>query len=289
MIRLTSASLVVDILDPAAPADAAHLGARFCHGGFIWQISLRSHDGQLTPLLSGPEFPASSPDPFNGQGLPESFRHRTRDGSPLTWDSAGTAGVALGAGHLVLNDAGQPILTERCHWQVESSAHTATFHTRHATAGYACELTRRLTLADCELCSTSTLTNTAPTPLALQWFAHPFWPLTHGTARIALPAGTSVAPNPGFAIAPDGALTFLRPFVSPEDSQFCLLALPSRQPLSLSLSHPVLSRVTFATSFAPDECPVWANARTVSVEPYLTLQLSPGESRTWEVRHGFQP
>ena len=63
--------------------------------------------------------------------------------------------------------------------------------------------------------------------------------------------------------------------------------MPPGRPLALTLDHPSLARVEFAASFAPDECPVWANARTVSVEPYLTLDLAPGETRHWELRHTF--
>lgn len=295
MFRLTSASLAVDLLDPAHSADAAHLGARFCHGGFIWQIFQRGPADTLTPLLSGPEYPSPTPDPFNAQGLPESFRHRTRAGIPLTWNAPGTHGVALGAGELTVDATGQVALPRPCSWLVRCAAHEAIFRTQHAAAGFAYELTRRITVIGTEVISASQLTNLAATPLALEWFAHPFWPLTAGSARIALPAGTTLPTNPGFTVAPDGTLTFQRPFVTPDDSQFALLslpglpALPSTPSLSLSLDHPTLSRVEFSTSFFPSECPVWANARTVSVEPYLNLELTPGEIREWHVRHAFHP
>ncbi len=293
MFRLTSASLAVDLLDPSHPSDAAHLGARFCHGGFIWQIFQRGPSDTLTPLLSGPEYPSPTPDPFNAQGLPESFRHRTRGGAPLTWNVPGTHGVALGAGELTLDAAGQVALHRPCTWLVTRTDHEATFRTQHAAAGFAYELTRRITVIGTEVISASHLTNVAASPLALEWFAHPFWPLTKGSARIALPAGTTLPANPGFTVAPDGTLAFQRPFLTPDDSQFALLSLPSLSTLpstpslSLSLDHPTISRVDFSTSFAPTECPVWANARTVSVEPYLALHLGPGESRAWQVLHAF--
>ena len=92
--------------------------------------------------------------------------------------------------------------------------------------------------------------------------------------------------NPGFAIA-GGTLIFKRAFVAKDDNQFALLARPRGRELTVSIDHPKLARVTFATSFVPDECPAWANAHTVSVEPYLTLRLAPGETRHWHVRHGF--
>jgi hypothetical protein len=57
----------------------------------------------------------------------------------------------------------------------------------------------------------------------------------------------------------------------------------------VAIDHPVLPGVGFSTDFVPDECPVWANARTVSVEPYLNLGIPPGETRHWSVEHRFLP
>ena len=60
MIRLANAELALDLLDPDDPADAARLGARYCAGGYVWQV----HDRKLGPLLSGPEFPKPDPTAF---------------------------------------------------------------------------------------------------------------------------------------------------------------------------------------------------------------------------------
>ena len=286
MLHLANSALRVDLLDPSDATDATRLGARFCHGGFIWQIHDLSRGSPL-PLVSGPEYPSPAPIPFNAQGLPESFRHRTRDGTPLTWNPAGTHGLAIGAGTVTADAAGNVTLTEPCRWVITSATDTLLFLTRHAAAGFACELTRKIELRDRTIISTSHLTNVGETPLALEWFAHPFWPLTQHRARISLPPGTALSENPGFVLDTEGTLTFRRDFTAPDDSQFSLLTLPSGRALSLSLDHPALPRVTFATSFAPDECPVWANAHTVPVEPYLTLRLAPGESREWHIRHSF--
>ena len=94
--------------------------------------------------------------------------------------------------------------------------------------------------------------------------------------------------NPGFAIAADGTLTFKRAFVAEADNQFALLTLPRDRELTVAVDHPKFARVTFASSFVPRECPAWANLRTASVEPYLALNLAPGETRHWHVRHGFE-
>ncbi len=281
MFHLANRELRVDVLDPAA--EAARLGPRYCWGGYIWQV----HDRAAGPLLTGPEWPNPTPLAFNGQGLPESFRHRTREGAPLTWQ--GNRGVALGAGALSADAAGGVTLEAPSDWIITSDGDDALiFRTHHAAAGFACELERRIELSDRTVTSATRLTNRGDVPLVLQWFAHPFWALTNGRAAVALPAGTTIPENPGFVVATDGSLTFQRPFVAPTDDQFALLTLPPGRELTLTLDHPCLARVTFATSFVPTECPVWANAHTISVEPYLAIDLAPGETRTWHVRHGFE-
>jgi hypothetical protein len=289
MLQLENRDLRVDLLDPANPADVARQGWRYCWGGYIWQVT----DHQRGPLLSGPEFPKADPSTFNGQGLPESFRHTRRDTQTrLTW--TGDTGLALGAGTLAANpDPSAPVsesvrVIAPCSWQIAATPDHYIFQTQQTAAGFSSELTRRIELRDRTISSYSWLTNRGATPLTLQWFPHPFWALTAGRARITLPAGTTIPENPGFAVAADGVLTFKRPFVAAGDSQFALLSLPSGRELTLAIDHPQLARITFATSFTPDECPVWANAHTISVEPYLNLSLAPGETRAWHVRHGFE-
>ncbi len=281
MLTLADAGLRVDVLDPSASEELPRQGLRFCRGGYIWQI----HDDRLGALLSGPEYPAPAPIPFNGQGLPESFRHRTREGRPLTWRDG--EGLAPGIGRLGLDARGEPVLVAPCAWTITALPGQLVFQTRDAGAGLDYELTRQLELRDRVLHSRNQLTNTGRRALQLQWFAHPFWPLREGQARLQLPAGARLAENPGFTVDPTGTLSFHRPFRTAEDQQFALLELPSALPLTLTLDHPQLPRVEFGTSFAPDECPVWANARTISVEPYLTLDLAPGATRHWELRHAF--
>lgn len=282
MVHLENTSLRIELLDPADPADAARQGSRYCWGGYIWQV----HDAQRGPLLSGPEFPKPDPTAFNGQGLPESFRHRTRDGTPLTW--SGDTGLAPGIGILGAAANNTAVIREPCRWTVSRFPGHLVFQTRQAAAGLAYELTRKVELREWSLGSYNQLTNVGERPLVLQWFAHPFWPLNGNRARIVLPPGTTVPDNPGFALAADGTLTFKRPFVREDDNHFALLTPPPGRPLTLTLDHPTLARIRFETSFAPDECPVWANAHTVSVEPYLDLRLAPGETRHWHLHHGFE-
>lgn len=110
MLSLANRTLRVELLDPAD--DAARRGPRYCRGGYIWQV----HDATRGPLVSGPEFPHPAPTPFNGQGLPESLRHRTRDGRPLTW--RGSEGLGIGIGRLAAGNGNEVRLEEPCAWTV---------------------------------------------------------------------------------------------------------------------------------------------------------------------------
>lgn len=289
MLQLANRDLRVDLLDPREPADIARQGWRYCWGGYVWQVT----DAQRGPLLSGPEFPKADPSAFNGQGLPESFRHARRDTlDRLTWKD--DVGLALGAGILAANPGASGPgpdsvrLVAPCDWRVTTNPDHITFHTQHSAAGFVYDLTRTIELRGRTLDSRTQLTNHGSARLTLQWFSHPFWALTAGRARITLPPGTTIPENPGFHVNAEGVLTFKRPFVTADDNQFALLSLPPGRELNLTVNHPQLARITFATSFVPDECPVWANAHTISVEPYLNLALAPGETRHWHVRHGFE-
>src|SRR6476661_8464504 len=113
MFELSNRALRVEVLDPVA--DSARLGPRYAWGGYVWQV----HDRVAGPLLSGPEWPDTAPSAFNGQGLPESFRHRTLEGKPLTW--RGEAGVALGAGELRADAFGNATVITPCEWSHETS------------------------------------------------------------------------------------------------------------------------------------------------------------------------
>jgi hypothetical protein len=48
-----------------------------------------------------------------------------------------------------------------------------------------------------------------------------------------------------------------------------------------------LASVRFSTDFAPFKCVLWANGNTLSYEPYLALDLAPGQSREWTLTYEF--
>jgi len=277
MLEVSNGELRVEFLDPET--DRAHLGPRFAWGGYIWQV----HDRTAGPLLTGPEWPSPTPLPFNGQGAPESFRHRTRGGAPLTWN--GPRGVACGAGEIA-EDGGALRVVTPCAWSATQFSCGARWRTRQAAAGFDYQLERTVELFGRELRSTSRLTNHGGAPLALEWFVHPFFALTDGRIALDLPPGATLPENPGFALAA-GRFTQKRVFQGLHDGQFELLGLPAGEPLRCRLSHPTLTHVDFATSFVPSECPVWGNGHTFSIEPYLAATLAPGATLEWHLRYGF--
>lgn len=278
MLTLANTDLRVELLDPAT--DRARLGPRFCWGGYVWQV----HDATAGPLLAGPEWPKPDPIAWNGQGLPESFRHRTRDGRQLTW--SGPQGVALGAGELAVNAAGEVEVVRPCAWTITPAVDRMVFQTRQQAAGFDYSLLRKIELTGRTVLSVSQLTNHGAAPLTLEWFAHPFFALTDGLIQAEVPAGSRLTDNPGFAL--DGrTLLQKRRFADEKDGQLEHLHLPPGKNLSVQLRHPVARTVDFETSFAPGECLVWGNSNTFSIEPYQTLVLAPGQTRQWSLRYTF--
>ncbi|MEO6005091.1 MAG: hypothetical protein ABIZ04_08125 [Opitutus sp.] len=278
MFHLANAELSVDLVDPAR--EQTLLGTRFCTGGFVWQVT----DAAVGPLLTGPQWPNPSPDPFDSQGLPESFRHRTRDGRPLTWH--GPRGVALGIGELETDASGAVKVVAPCEWTVARRDAQVRFETRQNAAGFVYELVRTITLDGRALTSTSTLTNHGEAPLLLEWFAHPFFALNNGRATVTVPAESRLADNPGFLLS-GNVLTQKRRFEHYKDGHMDFLHLPPKLSPTFRVDHPALQSITLTASFAPSECLIWGNNVTFSIEPYQTLILAPGETREWNLRYDF--
>lgn len=279
MLSIAHAGLRVDLLDPTA--EAYHLGERFCAGGYIWQV----HDERAGPLLSGPEGPEPRPDPFNGHGLPESFRDRSRRGEKWLWQ--GDEALAPGAGTLRRTPDGVT-LVEPCVWHLDVQPTHAEFRTRHAAAGFACEVERTVALTGRTLRSRSRITNHGDHTMRFEWFAHPFFALdAAGAMRVRLPATASLPPDTGFELD-HGTLQPSRRYIGKDDGAFALLEGVTGEPLQVTVSHPRLPEgIVFRTDFPLSECPIWVNGFTFSIEPYQVLTIAPGEAMTWELTYTF--
>lgn len=281
MLTLANDSLSVELLDPADPADRLRQGTRYCWGGYVWQV----HDRAAGPLLAGPEWPHDRPTPFNGQGLPESFRHAAfGTGRPLILKER--RGFIIGIGDVAPNMAGELAVTEPCTWSITALSGALEFCTAQVGNGHACQLTRRIALEGRTLVSASQLTNTGSGPLPLHWFAHPFFALTDRLLTCDLPAGWGLDENVGYALDANNRLSFKRRFLHRDDGHFEPLRIGAA-PFRVTLSHPALTGLVMAADFTPDFCPVWGNSNTWSVEPYLQTEVAPGATRAWMLRYEF--
>jgi len=276
MLSIESDQLIAEILDPSTNRD--RLGTRYCAGGYVWQVRSRISG----PLFTGPQWPSPTPTTFNGQGLPESFRHHSRNGRSLTWN--GDRGIALGIGELARSSAGEIELVSPCVWSNNRDASRVDFHTEHAAAGFHYDLVRTVQLSGRSLTSTSQLTNLSEAPLELEWFAHPFFALSDRLIEVRLPEQTRLAENPGFSLA-GRELRLKRRFEHERDGHMDLLHLPAGAHLDATLSHPRLEFVQVSTDFPPSETVIWGNDATFSIEPYRSIRLAHGETQSWSISY----
>lgn len=282
MLTLKNSALDAALLDPADAVDRARLGTRYCWGGYVWQVT----DPAAGPLLAGPEWPEAEPIPFNGQGLPESFRHaELGTNRPLILENG--RGFIIGVGDVAPGADKELAVIEPCRWTVTRSDRALEFCTSQSGEGYACQLTRRISLEGRTLTSATALSNTGSRPLPLHWFAHPFFALKDRLLTCELPASWQMATNGGYELDASHRLSFKRKFRHKDDGHFEQLKIGRDTPLRAAVSHPVLTHVVLTTDFVPDMCPIWGNSNTWSIEPYLTTDLAPGAQRTWSLRYDF--
>jgi hypothetical protein len=281
MITLGNNELDIDIIDPRNAAERPRLGCRFAHGGLVWQV----RDREAGALLSGPEWPEHNPSPFNAQGLAESFRHRTRDLKPCTWRDG--VGVAIGCGRIAKASGGGVVMTGACRWEIETRGDAVFFSTGDVFAGFDYALVRVVRLSGRVLTLESRLTNRGAAALVLEWFAHPFFEYTDGGMCACLPREVGMAENPGFVMS-DGMLRLKRRFCGVSDGHMEVVPWPGGVKCVFTVDHPRLSGIkNELMGVEPFECVIWGNGNTFSIEPYVRLELAPGQTRIFSMRHAF--
>lgn len=276
MHRLTNEQLTLQVLDPVTDED--RLGTRYVSGCYVYQVT----DTNLGDLLSGPAFPAHRPPVFDGQGMPEAFRN------PL----GPVDGRQLVIGNSIIEEERDPAqmntwrVHERCEWEVERDATQFQMSTRQALGDWSLRLERRLVLNERTVLTETRLTNDGTASLPLVWYAHPFlpWPADDVCCSFSFP--TSLPDNPGFAVDGDGQI--LR--IATHDwtaGQFVQIEGCAGHQMRARYHHPVTGQLLVASDFDLSQMPIWGNACTVSFEPFIERQLSPGTTVSWSLVYTF--
>ncbi len=284
MLTLTSEhGLRVELLDPRT--DVPRLGARYCSGGYIWQVWDERHGA----LFAGPCFPDPEPPPFDGQGAPEVFeialgQHEARLGDDVYVIGVGRVRRESSARPFHVRD--NPNVVERTPWEIaESAPNTLRFRASASFGEFALALERTVSLAGRTLHSATTLRNDGQRELPLRWFAHPFFPWAgercfRSSLELALPDGAAlVEAADGFVARRPGSDWTRGNYVVPR------VALGGE--LDVAQCHPTLERVRVRCRFPLGGLALWGNARTFSFEPFLQTNVGAGGFAAWSLTYEF--
>lgn len=281
MLTIRNESLEACVLDPVA--DRARMGGRYCWGGYCNRI----RDAEGRELMSGPEFP-ELPSAFNGEGIPEVFRFENKvEQSFLTFDESGH-GLIIGCGlaHIDLEKwSSMGEVTEPCEWQIEHEDARIRMRTQHAYSNWSYRLTRVLRLEGRTLYSETVLENTGKA-FTLQWYAHPFFPLIDGLCACRFAVKTAVCEETGYCCREDGWIEMRTGYDWQKGCFEWLRREPGRK-LDAEIRHPLCGSVRMRGDFPVDTMPVWANAHTLSIEPYLKKKMAAGERYSWSLKYEF--
>jgi hypothetical protein len=283
VLTLASEGLHVEILDPRA--DTERLGARYCSGGYIWQVE----DERLGPLLAGPCFPAPQPPVFDGQGAPEVFELALGQHAAKLGDEVYVIGVGRVRRESVVRPfhvRDNPTVTERAAWAVSEPAPNALSFVTSATFGdFALVLERELALAGRTLRSRSLVRNVGVRELPLRWFAHPFFPwageqLLESSLELALPADAALVEVGEGCVSRRAGSDWSR-------GHYVLPRVALGGALRVSAWHPTRGRVRVECGFPLGGLALWGNERTWSFEPFYQTIVAPGAEARWQIAYGF--
>jgi hypothetical protein len=271
MYQLTSDTLTVSILDPAA--DQERFGTRYCTGGYIYQVT----DSRHGELLSGPTYPDSF-NWFDGQGIPDAFNL-----SPLR-EPASEDGTALivGVGRC---DLRANRVLEFCSWEVREAPQAIRMVTEQRFQGFALELERGVELRERTLRSAAWLRNTGRNIIPVRWFPHPFFPQPEGDELCRVNFPVRLPEDASYTVAESGFIA--RTGWPWDDGRFQPLGHDARSNLVVLQKHPSLGLVAATCSYIPSFFPIWGNPRTFSWEPYLERTVAPGEELAWSIDYDF--
>jgi hypothetical protein len=285
VLTLADGALTAHVLDPAS--DGERLGARYCSGGYVWQVT----DARHGEVFSGPCFPAAEPPPFDGQGAPEVFELALGQHEAALGDEVYVMGVGRVRRESPVRPfhvRDNPLVTERAVWDVASPApHALRFRTHALFRDFALELERRLELRGSArtLTSSTLVTNLGARALPLRWFAHPFFPWAGErggrlSLEYALPDGAALVTDAdGFLARRAGSDWSRGHYVLPR------VALGGE--LVVEQCHPRLGLVEVRCGFPLGGLALWGNERTFSFEPFFQTILEPGAEARFGLVYAF--
>lgn len=270
MLSLNNAYLNLAVLDPAA--NQSRFGARYCTGGYIFQIIDQRHGD----LLSGPTYPYAF-NWFDGQGFPDSFRTHLTD--PHDQNNPLELGIGIG----LVNKADSQV-TEYCKWEVTEDRDSLRFVTNQTFLGWSFQLTRELRLQRRTLHSMTHIKSIGSDAVPVFWFPHPFFPHYESGECCKFNIQVNVPEGPGFELLPNG---FIGQKSLPWDRRGHFLELGFEQGKNLEAlqKHPKLGLVGVTFSYAPAYFPIWGNKNTFSFEPYYKRDVASGEEAEWTVTY----
>lgn len=280
IIEIGSADLRVQLLDPNRP-HPCH-GIRYCRGGYIWMVTT----AEGAPLVSGPEHPAM-PSAFNGQGLPEVYRHESKDdGHFLTRDASGH-GFILGVGEVdgPTGVDGARVLKD-CTWEVEPQGDRCRMTTHHDVVGWQVELSREVEVKGNSLISRGKVELKGERPMELEWYAHPFFSLCENQTGVAFDHGVGLESPDGFLVE-DARIAADPTQPQHAEGYFSWMQWSKGTPLDARVDHPTLGKVQMTMDQGIDRMPIWANCNTLSIEPYLYRRLDPGSTFETTIVYAF--
>jgi hypothetical protein len=274
MITLNNSQLAVEILDPATDSD--RFGARYCTGGYIWQV----HDPQHGALLAGPTYPHDF-NTFDGQGIPDAFNL-----NPLRAVGDEDTALIIGVGicKLMPNWRKNEVL-RLCDWEVTPTDESVVMTTMHVHAHWECTLRREVQLHGRTIRSMVQIQNTGRGDLPIRWFPHPFYPQTADGDLIKVNIPFVLPENTGYTQRANGFICRKGPHVP--DGYFQPLDHQANTPLVIQQRHPALGIVTATTSYIPGFFPIWGNAYTFSWEPFFEQTVMAGGTLAWWVEYDF--
>jgi hypothetical protein len=283
MYELENDELKVRILDPQTNRE--RLGSRYCTGGYIWQIT----DRKRGELLAGPQFPKPKPNSFDGQGAPEAFR--LSPGSEYV--EVGHDTLVIGVGMVRRSSPNTPFeardnpeVSSFAEWDVRVEPERATMRTEQAHNDWRLSLSREVSLHRRRVESTTYVRNDGNIPLPLVWFPHPFYPPPAEPEAFRLNQKISLDESAGFA-EKGGDTIIRRGDYDWSRGKLDEVVLLEPGPLEAVFPHPLLGEVRFSTSYTPSRVPVWGNAVTISLEPYVEVTVPPGMHSEWSVAYDW--